>query len=668
MTESMRKTLFHISFSALFATGVGILLTVSGCGKTAETATSSATGSKATEGSQHAAFDFAMEMVWTIDNFDPDQTRPKIAYNLNQWVKNQPKDNGWLLDPLASKLRPEYRRLPHIKNLTEDLFSIDDIRFLEEAYLLRTVSEWVSRLEHETDFANWLESSEQTIGADAAFQLGVAERLFDWIVRNVQQTALREYPKNVAAGPNQETNGRTQQKMLPHMQGIVGPGYEHFPWQILLFGEGDAWQRAWLFSLLARQQEIDVVVIAIRDPKRPGRPTPWLSAALIDDALYLFDTQLGVPIPNADGRGIATLAEVRANPSLLYALNIGSTLRISYGPEEKPVTPADLENAVILIEGSPGYLSHRMKLIQKQLPPNKRMVLSTAPAKIAKRLKKHGDVKIWAISYENIVYRMAFKQLVGKNQSIGFQWLQDEAAYQNGSSLLMARYAHLHKFLKTTGERKGAIPLYLEGRTPDRLMDAIASNPMIQRSAGIVQGPGEHEDAYKGRVKLTEIALRQSKQNSTYFLGLANYDAGNYNVAIDWLKGRILDKSAESRWTFGASYNLARTYEKLGRYKEARELYHRSDSPQRHGNLLRARRLRKFLKTEEADPTTSSTEAKSDPKQAGTPTDSPAEPAKSTPADDAFSKASSSNAKTLPGNGETAEAPTPDGINPSTND
>ena len=48
-------------------------------------------------------------------------------------------------------------------------------------------------------------------------------------------------------------------------------------------------------------------------------------------------------------------------------------------------------------------------------------------------------------------------------------------------------------------------------------------------------------------------------------------------------------------WTFGARYNLARTYETLGDITRARELLNEDDdSPQKHGNWLRAKLLRKW--------------------------------------------------------------------------
>ena len=62
-------------------------------------------------------------------------------------------------------------------------------------------------------------------------------------------------------------------------------------------------------------------------------------------------------------------------------------------------------------------------------------------------------------------------------------------------------------------------------------------------------------------------------------------------TAIEWLT-RTAEDSPASPWLPGARYNLARCYEELGQFDLARQwLQSDADSPQRHGNLLRARQL-----------------------------------------------------------------------------
>ncbi len=83
--------------------------------------------------------------------------------------------------------------------------------------------------------------------------------------------------------------------------------------------------------LLCRQQQIDTVMLAFDDPRASPRPRPWLPAVLIEDQLYLFDTELGLPIRVPGGGGIATLAQVRQDSGILRSLDIGQRQFLCHG-------------------------------------------------------------------------------------------------------------------------------------------------------------------------------------------------------------------------------------------------------------------------------------------------------------------------------------------------
>src|SRR5690606_32524349 len=109
----------------------------------------------------------------------------------------------------------------------------------------------------------------------------------DWTIRNIQ---LDDEPSRIISA--------TSEKGVPMTMR-----------EVLLFGHGDYLHRAAVFMLLARQANLPVVLLALPDSRRDDGLRPWVTALLVDDDLYLFDTELGLPIPGPDGKGVATLAQ-----------------------------------------------------------------------------------------------------------------------------------------------------------------------------------------------------------------------------------------------------------------------------------------------------------------------------------------------------------------------
>jgi hypothetical protein len=76
-----------------------------------------------------------------------------------------------------------------------------------------------------------------------------------------------------------------------------------------------------------------------------------------------------------------------------------------------------------------------------------------------------------------------------------------------------------------------------------------------------------------------------------------SFDRGNYDSAVQWLGDMLPNIENHGLWQYGARYNLARSYEASGKVQLAIETLESTPqkSPQRHGNLLRARQLRETL-------------------------------------------------------------------------
>ena len=69
------------------------------------------------------------------------------------------------------------------------------------------------------------------------------------------------------------------------------------------------------------------------------------------------------------------------------------------------------------------------------------------------------------------------------------------------------------------------------------------------------------------------MLLVAAKHDASYWLGLILFEKGSYDGAIDYFGRRTLEALPNSPWRYGASYNLARSYEARGEYRKAIELY-----------------------------------------------------------------------------------------------
>ena len=110
------------------------------------------------------------------------------------------------------------------------------------------------------------------------------------------------------------------------------------------------------------------------------------------------------------------------------------------------------------------------------------------------------------------------------------------------------------------------------------------TSPALQRQIGLDELKPKDRQVYFE-------SIIERKQIASYWLGVLAFEIGEYEEAIDFLGKRTLALDADSLWANGARFNLARAYEQLGNTKRAQKIYREDQSPQRYGNLLRARRL-----------------------------------------------------------------------------
>ena len=90
-------------------------------------------------------------------------------------------------------------------------------------------------------------------------------------------------------------------------------------------------------------------------------------------------------------------------------------------------------------------------------------------------------------------------------------------------------------------------------------------------------------------LRKARILLREGKITASLWLGIAQYETGRFDDALEWLDEKTLQIDKDERWQGSARYNLGRTHEALGNFDAARDTYFADQSPQAHGNRLRAR-------------------------------------------------------------------------------
>jgi hypothetical protein len=525
----------------------------------------------------------AITLLEHIEEYEQGPAIGQIMTQLGQWIADEPTLNDWTADALTSSLPQLYAPLVQQQRLKQMEFIIQDYYSLSEAVWMRNVARWQAeelRTQSQREPATpapWLAEVRKDQGDDVADDLALAAHLFDWTIRNVQLDKTN-WDAVLPTDIEQPAAGEPPPKAPP-----PPPGAELHAWQALMLGHGDAANRARIFLLLARQMHIDVVILGLKNKAVDGQPRPWAAGVVLGDEIYLFDPQLGLPIPGPNDTGIATLSMLRKNPELLRQLDLGD--------EKYPVTADDLQHLVALIDATPQALSQRMLLVEEKLPAEHKLALTAQPSSLARRLRKLGvdEARIWVAPYRAFAYDQ-IRQLDPQARAA----LDAElSAFGGPFPLFPARMFHLRGEFEAEPPSLDAKALYLDCRKPDREIDAIVSSPqlreqMIKRNANLKA----HPEVLEKLLRQSQTAAQEAKRQATFWLGLVAYEQEDFGSAIDYLEKRTLAGGAQGRWANSARYNLARVYEATGQRAKAIALYEAGDSPQKHGNLIRARRLR----------------------------------------------------------------------------
>jgi hypothetical protein len=539
----------------------------------------------------------AVSFLNELDQYDSPVAHRRILHHLYLWIEQQKSDKDWIADPMFGRLPERFENRHNAEVLSRMIFEPHDVYFLQEAMWMRDVSRRVSTEPIvDESLEKRLESMNAELGPEAVADLSVTMRLFDWTVRNVQLDSMEGDALSSSPSADQ-TPSSAAQSSQPIKAG-ASPGTKYYAWESLVLGHGDAWIRSRIFILLARQRGIPVVMLAVRDAME-AEPVPWLTAALVQDELFLFDMRLGLPIPDATDNGIATLRHVLDHPDLLQQLDLDSDHRY-------PITPSKLKHLVALIDATPAYLSQRMTLLESALLGEDRMVLSTSPTALSRQLRQGTGVTetaLWTVPYDGFQYQ---RDLANNREAL-LESTRQHSLFRLVPPLAQGRRQHFRGQFENRPDAQGAKGLYLDCRVPDAQIKDLVGSQAGSTETGESTSRSEDDVRREQLASEAKELMLNVKLSASYWLGQIAYDSGDYEVAANYFQKRTLDAAPDGPWAQGARYNLARSHEAVGFTQDnpemldsARQLYLEDDkSPQWYGNQLRARRLERLVQTDD---------------------------------------------------------------------
>jgi hypothetical protein len=341
---------------------------------------------------------------------------------------------------------------------------------------------------------------------------------------------------------------------------------------------GTIWaERAWVFMALCRQIGVDVGLIVHGVSKKGPTPPPavaaardkepdtavWVCGAAVGDQLYLFDARIGMEIPGPGGQGVATLGQAATDPSILERLNRRGAQR-AY-----PTTQADLASGpiIILFDSSTGYLSGRMRLLEKDLTGKDRMVVYRDPVDQGVNFEKAIGPRFGGLGRWDLPLLVETRLFTDANFVQASQFAL--RGFEPEFPLVHARVSQLRGTLK----------------------DAIERFVRFRFNKNVKQNDGKKP--------IPQPVQTFMNMYATYFLALAKLENKEWDEAeflfqqsLGILPRPVPGGAPYAFFRFGAFTNLGYLYEKKGDAARAARYYAQEiPTAQSHGNMVRARDL-----------------------------------------------------------------------------
>ncbi len=529
----------------------------------------------------------AMRYLPKVSQLERDAAVREITLQLNAFLSSSESLAGAKtttdLQPWLEQLPGDLTAGPWVKHLSQLLTDHRDCEYLLQSRLFQDTARWVVSLPYRDPlFAGWLDDQVDQLGSEAGGQLLEAAQLFDWSVRNVWASGEAAGISELIVDSSESSAGLPAQPP---------PGAARLPWQTLLFGQGDAIERGRVFSQLAFQRSIPVVWLG-KEPKQPGEPNRlWCLAVPINDQLYLFDPRLGLPIPGPGGVGIATLSQARQDSSVLRRARLP-------GLFDYAVTSADLDQLVAWLDVEPISLAESMRRLEGQLIGDLRMRLAVDPTQLADAVRTAAadlQVRLWSLPWRAQQHNQWLREQLRETSVLTFNYQRQYAMFLStegkSGSFGRARRLHLRGIAESSKLEEGAANMYMQGRVAEELLTQLPFDPKVQMELGIRRALGEDETNWRMRAEISQEALRQAKQSTSYFLAQLQFCEGNFGSSRDWLEKRLLPVAGTERWHPASWYLLGRIAELNRDLTAVEDYYRRQNTPQEAGNRLRLRLL-----------------------------------------------------------------------------
>jgi len=561
---------------------IGVLTLCLGCQDPAQRAIEQnlieSSESKGNRDSLRGAFQYLPQLI----RLDRTAAMREINYQLNTWSVNVSNPPNWKSSELLDSIPASLRSVDFASRMTKLEFGEPECEFMLQCQLMKQVSSWVLDLPYQDGlFEAWLETERQRLGANDGAKLETTLKLFDWTVRNVAIDGKPEDVERLLTNPD-----------LPMSD--AAPIYRQLPWQTLMFARGDAWQRARLFTQLCFSRGIDCVALALPSVTgaiENGALRLWCIGVPIGNELYLFEPHWGLPIPNPDSPGIATLRAAKSDPNVLRRAKLPG--RFNY-----PIEAKDLNRLIALIDAEPFAVGRTMYTLENSLTGENRQRLSMDADLFESQLKQIDsdlEVRLWNIPWLAHVYNLEVRRRLDDMSPFAMQYMEQFGVFVTDTPISRARVLHFGGKFQSTIDAAGALKTYMDFRVDEETLRNLEYDREVQKSLGIFKRPTESTEAFNLRVRVAQNFFRKSKFDIGIFLAMANMDLNKPDTAIDWLTKRLLEIKGTERWHAHAHYLLGRNLERENKIELAMEEYKFEASPQAAGNRIRIRRLEMAL-------------------------------------------------------------------------